>query len=216
MLSEEERALGRPQPQDFKHLKHIAETQDRPSEALQEREEPEAPEHHRQAVQEDLSCEVFASGMALGPQEDDAGQWPASSCPSAPSELTTLMIRNIPGRYTKAALAEDLLGHEEWDFLYLPGGCGSATNRNYAFINFGSAADARAFLSRWHKQRLPRFRAQKRLNVCFAALQGLHANSLAVWQHRYRDRCGGADCFCTPIVTAAPEVAIVHGCVVSF
>mmetsp|Transcript_68823 Transcript_68823/g.193013 ORF Transcript_68823/g.193013 Transcript_68823/m.193013 type:complete len:215 (+) Transcript_68823:62-706(+) len=122
--------------------------------------------------------------------------------PAAPeASLTTLMLRNIPGRYTKQALAEDI-GPFTWDLLYLPGGCGWKTNRNYAFINFATTADASSFRSLWHRQRLPRFHAQKRLNICYAALQGFHANWLLVQGNRAGNPCEELDCYCMPVVRA--------------
>lgn len=137
-----------------------------------------------------------------------------SECELA-ATMTTLMIRNIPGRYRKRTFAHDVAGPEEWDFLYLPGSCELSSNRNYAFINFTSAADASSFVSRWHKNRLPRYRAQKPLNVCYAAAQGFHANALAVLQNRNGQRCEQPDCYCTPTIRV-PALLEVRGEVVSF
>lgn len=88
--------------------------------------------------------------------------------------ITTLVVRNIPPRFT----LEHLLCQwpVEIDFLYLPNSFESAGNLSFAFVNFTSAAAAEAFREQWHKKRLPGPRSRKALDIGAAEVQGLTQN----------------------------------------
>jgi len=108
------------------------------------------------------------------------------------TNVTTLMIRNVPADVTQEELFEEL-NHSgfkgAFDFCYLPllsfeTGCG----KGFAFVNFVTEADATSFISAWHGSR--RFRAAKTdptLNISAAALQGREAN-LAKWSKKRASR----------------------------
>lgn len=95
---------------------------------------------------------------------------------------TTLMLRNIPNRYTQPELIEELeeIGFQgSFDFVYLPIDFGSMGNVGYAFINFDSTTWATrcqedlagyVFRKYQHKTRT------KAMTVSVAHLQGLQAN----------------------------------------
>lgn len=94
---------------------------------------------------------------------------------------TTMMIRNIPGRYSQHDLMEDLkeLGLAgKYDFLYMPMDKGTAANVGYAFINFVDASMAtkcQQVLENFRFQRNRRS-SYKMATVSVAHLQGLEKN----------------------------------------
>lgn len=92
---------------------------------------------------------------------------------------TTLMIRNIPNRYTQQDLLVELeeLGFAGLiDFLYMPRDKAAKASIGYAFVNFAdgpSAQGCREVLSCHHFSRVGRSREAL---VSVAHLQGLEAN----------------------------------------
>jgi len=96
--------------------------------------------------------------------------------------LTTMMLRNIPNRYTQHELIEELgvLGFAgSFDFLYAPMDFGTMGNVGYAFINFTSSEraarfrrDLEGFVFAKHQKKS----AKKVSTVSVAHLQGLEAN----------------------------------------
>jgi len=96
---------------------------------------------------------------------------------------TTMMIRNIPGRYSQQDLMSDLqdLGlHGTYDFLYIPIDKSTAANVGYAFVNFTDATWAEKCKNAFENYHFWR-RGQKRSSnkvaiVSVAHLQGLEKN----------------------------------------
>eukprot|EP00397_Hematodinium_sp_SG-2012_P035098 GEMP01037718.1.p1 GENE.GEMP01037718.1~~GEMP01037718.1.p1 ORF type:complete len:376 (-),score=60.77 GEMP01037718.1:580-1707(-) len=101
--------------------------------------------------------------------------------------ITTIMLRNIPNKYTKQALLEEFSVHgfsegDAVDFFYLPIDLTSAVNMGYAFINFVSVAQQEAFSTTFEGRCLARYNSKKILRVFPASLQGVEAN----WKHYSR------------------------------
>jgi len=93
---------------------------------------------------------------------------------------TTLMIRNIPSRYTQNDLMVDLkekgLGGV-YDFLYMPMDKGTSTNVGYAFVNFIHPSYAQTCMQLFQGHRFKRPRsAGKIASVSVAHIQGLEKN----------------------------------------
>jgi len=100
-----------------------------------------------------------------------------------PPGCTTVMLRNIPNKYTQALLAERLHSDGYWgmmDFLYLPMDFRQKVNAGYAFISFRTAEAAVRFTADYHLARcldkLPGFNSQKICEVAPARFQGRTAN----------------------------------------
>jgi len=97
---------------------------------------------------------------------------------------TTFMIRNIPNRYTREMLREELreLGYGyAFDFLYVPIDFAHERNYGYAFINLFDDIDAKKFVAKLTGRHFRREQSKKVAEVVPALLQGKIPNA-----NRYR------------------------------
>ncbi|TYG39667.1 hypothetical protein ES288_D12G033700v1 [Gossypium darwinii] len=108
---------------------------------------------------------------------------------------TTVMIKNIPNRYTREMLedvldqhcmltnkeAESQIGSADedeqpslsaFDFLYLPIDFVTKSNKGYAFVNFTNPKAARKFSRAWHNKHWPCINSNKIREIHCAKLQG--------------------------------------------
>ena len=93
--------------------------------------------------------------------------------------VTTLMIRNIPNRYTQSELMQEIkeAGFDnKFDFFYLPMDHETHANFGYAFINFIEERDVDPFTKRFNGLKLNRFTSNKIIQIVPAQLQGFQAN----------------------------------------
>mmetsp|Transcript_57363 Transcript_57363/g.134496 ORF Transcript_57363/g.134496 Transcript_57363/m.134496 type:complete len:428 (-) Transcript_57363:154-1437(-) len=101
--------------------------------------------------------------------------------PAGPTH-TTVMLRNIPNRYTRDMLVNrlDEKFKFDYDFVYLPIDFNSKCNVGYAFINFRTPHACQLFTQEFHNVRtkhcLPGFSSQKICEVSPARVQGRDAN----------------------------------------
>merc|ERR1719199_1818495 len=90
---------------------------------------------------------VYPNGMGLppahmsphgGPAVDPSGLLAMHHPHVPPQSYTTVMLRNIPNKYTRDMLVEQLKWQlaGQFDFLYLPTDFRNKCNVGYAFINF--------------------------------------------------------------------------------
>lgn len=119
--------------------------------------------------------------ISFGPQGPYSGQ--ADVMPNIPEgvdglEHTTVILRNIPCKYTQMALFEELASlNFPFDFLYLPLARRVRRNLGYAFINFKSHELAAAFVANMQGyQFLKQPNSTKRLEVAYSRLQGFEEN----------------------------------------
>lgn len=93
---------------------------------------------------------------------------------------TTIMIRNIPSRYSQHKLMEDLkdLSFDgTYDFLYVPMDRRTGANVGYAFVNFISPSSAERCMQSFNNYCFPRVsKAHKPASTSVAHLQGLERN----------------------------------------
>lgn len=102
--------------------------------------------------------------------------------PVAPDDwggYTTVMMRNLPNKYTQHMLLEKL--HElgfagTFDFLYLPIDRETNANKGYCFINFAEPYYAWMLKTSCEGQKMGRFNSSKEVSVVPASLQGFEAN----------------------------------------
>lgn len=87
---------------------------------------------------------------------------------------TTLMVRNIPNKYTQSAVLEEI--NEQfvglYDFFYLPIDFKNKCNVGYAFINFIEARSIVPFFCKFNGRRWNRFNSEKVCAITYARIQG--------------------------------------------
>ncbi|KAL1347835.1 protein MEI2-like 2 [Arachis hypogaea] len=87
---------------------------------------------------------------------------------------TTLMIKNIPNKYTSkmllAAIDEDHMG--SYDFLYLPIDFKNKCNVGYAFINMVSPSHIIPFYKAFNGKKWEKFNSEKVASLAYARIQG--------------------------------------------
>lgn len=88
---------------------------------------------------------------------------------------TTLMIRNIPNKYTQKMLLEKINSNHsmEYDFFYLPIDQVNNCNVGYAFINFVSPYYILRFYAEMNAKKWERFNSEKRCQLAYARIQSL-------------------------------------------
>lgn len=103
----------------------------------------------------------------------------AHACERDGNAVTTVMLRNIPNKYTQNTLLQEIneTGFEgTYNFFYLPMDVHNRSNVGYAFINFERPADAERFRRSFSDHQFQRFHSRKIGIVCIAHVQGLDEN----------------------------------------
>lgn len=97
-------------------------------------------------------------------------------------DFTTVMLKNIPNKYTGKMLYDRLNENfkDEFDFVYTPTDFLNRCNVGYAFINFRTTNATKRFVDMFHKVEcsvcLQGFNSAKVCEVTQARLQGVQAN----------------------------------------
>lgn len=101
------------------------------------------------------------------------------SVESGRDSRTSLMVRNIPNKYTQQMLlsefAENGHGPGVIDFFYLPIDFKNKCNRGYAFINFVDYRDILPFHRRYFGKHWRTFNSDKICEITYARIQGKSA-----------------------------------------
>ena len=137
-------------------------------------------------------CETEASGQFRTDFRREASSYSACLPGSTDSEddlnessglsATTVMLRNIPNKYTRSGLLAALVErgfdpNTDCNNLYLPMDAGSGCNLGYAFLNFTDHEKAMAFKRQFDGCRLPSAGSRKVCTVVWANKQGLFQHS---------------------------------------
>lgn len=92
---------------------------------------------------------------------------------------TTVMLRNIPNRYSQVTLLKEIDAQgfiDSYDFFYLPMDTKNRTNVGYDFINFLTAQDLERFMKRFAGYVFPHCPTPKAARVSLAHIQGFIEN----------------------------------------
>jgi hypothetical protein len=98
---------------------------------------------------------------------------------SADQNKTTIMIKNLPNKYTRSMLVEDLectMPFSSFDFVYMPLDFHTHSNFGYAFVNLSRSEYVKDFFNIYSNRRLPNIRTSKTCELTFARVQGYHSN----------------------------------------
>jgi len=92
--------------------------------------------------------------------------------------LTTVMIRNIPCRYSQRNLSDEVSAVcANFDFLYMPPARKDGGSKGYAFVNFRDQESASMFIDQFQCHAFDKQpNSLKRAEVGFAEVQGLEKN----------------------------------------
>lgn len=128
----------------------------------------------------------------------------AGEPPAEWRDKTTVMMRNLPNKYTQRMLLTEInnsgfLG--TFDFLYLPVDLETNANKGYAFLNFVDPSFAWMFRMSNDGRKMNHFNSNKVVSVTPAALQGLEANHA----HYANSRVNRGDPACRPLFLREPE-----------
>jgi len=93
-----------------------------------------------------------------------------------PHGITTVVVRNVPARYTKELLLQEWPPNGTYDFIYLPYNFKQKRPAGFVYVNFVSHEAALNFYSQWHGKSLCNKGSVKRLSIGVAEAQGLEAN----------------------------------------
>ncbi|CAK9176430.1 unnamed protein product [Ilex paraguariensis] len=119
---------------------------------------------------------------------------------------TTLMIKNIPNKYTSkmllAAIDENHRG--TYDFLYLPIDFKNKCNVGYAFINMMSPSHIISFYEAFNGKKWEKFNSEKVASLAYARIQG----KAALVTHFQNSSLMNEDKRCRPILfqSEGPEI----------
>ncbi|CAJ2661875.1 unnamed protein product [Trifolium pratense] len=111
---------------------------------------------------------------------------------------TTLMIKNIPNKYTSKMLlaAIDEYHKGTYDFLYLPIDFKNKCNVGYAFINMLSPSHIIPFFETFNGKKWEKFNSEKVASLAYARIQGKNA----LVNHFQNSSLMNEDKRCRPIV----------------
>lgn len=115
---------------------------------------------------------------------------------------TTLMIKNIPNKYTQkmllTLLEERFAGTHPFpfDFFYLPIDFKNKCNVGYAFINMTTHLAIPALVEDFHGRRWPKFNSEKVCQIAYGRIQG----KLALIQHFQNSSLLHEDERCRPVL----------------
>lgn len=94
-------------------------------------------------------------------------------------EYTTLMLKNIPNKYTRGMLVNQLTNRMpvgSFDFVYMPIDFVSRCNFGYAFVNLRGSHYINLFYKKFVNIKLPEIKTSKLIEIVFARVQGFHSN----------------------------------------
>ncbi|KAK9113339.1 hypothetical protein Syun_020136 [Stephania yunnanensis] len=176
--------IGFPSPQRRCHMfpdrnssVPLPNSYDSPNERFRSRRNEASPNHADNKKQYELDINRIVSGEDL---------------------KTTLMIKNIPNKYTSKMLlaAIDERHHGTYDFIYLPIDFKNKCNVGYAFINMTNPLHIIPFYKTFDGKKWEKFNSEKVASLAYARIQG----KAALITHFQNSSLMNEDKRCRPIL----------------
>ena len=123
-------------------------------------------------------------GMHLGNDPSTAFELDLDRIESGADQRTTLMVRNIPNKYTQQAVLEEIdeKFRSCYDCFYLPIDFKNKCNVGYAFLNLCDYRDVARFYREFNGRRWSCYRSAKVCAITYARIQG-KASMIARFQN---------------------------------
>mmetsp|Transcript_35597 Transcript_35597/g.100749 ORF Transcript_35597/g.100749 Transcript_35597/m.100749 type:complete len:1014 (-) Transcript_35597:492-3533(-) len=123
---------------------------------------------------------------------------------SGDDQRTTLMIKNIPNKYTQKMLLStiDEFLSRSYDFFYLPIDFKNKCNMGYAFINMVAPRYILPLVERLNNRKWEKFNSEKVASISYARIQG----KVALVNHFQNSSLMHEDKHCRPIIFASDGV----------
>jgi len=88
---------------------------------------------------------------------------------------TTIMIKNIPNKYTQQLLLDEINRNHygKYDFFYLPIDYSNRANVGYAFVNFVHHLFILDFYEEFHNRKWTMFNSKKQCEIKYGRLNGI-------------------------------------------
>jgi len=119
---------------------------------------------------------VILGSEGNGPHEQSFPEVGSKPPRALPPGVTTLMVRNIPARFTPEKLLEVWPVDGSYNLLHMPFNFQKQRRAGIAFVNMVSHEAAVEFAAKWHGRKLANVGGIKRLDIGAAEVQGFEGN----------------------------------------
>jgi len=122
----------------------------------------------------------IATGAAE-PEEQISNKHPSPRTSSKPMRtlppgVTTIVVRNVPARFSQEQLLQLWTPDGTYDLMYIPYSMRRQSRSGLVFINMVSHEAALKFAATWHGHKIPNVFGAKRLHIGAAEVQGFIGN----------------------------------------
>lgn len=125
-------------------------------------------------INNNVTYQYNFTNVSCSPIEDERNKINISLIASAQDKRTTLMIKNIPNKYTISTFLEEINVEfqNKYDVFYLPIDYGNKCNLGFAFINFIDPLHIIDFYETYRGKKWKRFNSEKICELVYAKIQG--------------------------------------------
>lgn len=125
-------------------------------------------------INNNITYQYTFNTINYSPSEDDRNKIKIEEILEGKDKRTTLMIKNIPNKYTISTFLDEINGEfiNKYDIFYLPIDYGNKCNLGFAFINFVEPLHIIDFYETYRGKKWKRFNSEKICELVYAKIQG--------------------------------------------